>query len=59
MARQSLQESESQDTAVGDEEPMRPARRTNMVTSESDFVTESESELSEVQHTARRVKPPR
>ena len=54
---QSFQESESQDTGV-EEEPMRAARMVNMLTSDSEFATESESEMSEVQHTARRVVPP-
>ena len=43
---------------TADEEPMQAARMVNMLTSDSDSVTESESEISEVQHTARRVAPP-
>ena len=53
---QSFQDSDSQDTAA--EEPMQAARMVNMLTSDSEFVTESESEMSEAQHTARRVVPP-
>ena len=55
---QSFQESESQDTAADDNEPVQAARMVNMLTSDSEFVTESESEMSEVQQTARRVVPP-
>ncbi len=54
---QSFQESESGADEEAGAGPVRAARRVNMVTSESEVLTESESELSEVQHTARRVQP--